>query len=142
MMSIRKILLFIFANTLVVIFTPVSHGRPESRWDSSLELRVIRCFNIKKIKIRCDSYVIPNANGKISAELEILATDINEKKFAYGYGKSIEGDLCREHLTRIQALIKNQDQVCVGGDGEYVLNDGETYARWRELQTGLGKVSW
>lgn len=142
MKSIRKILLFIFVNTLILVFARVSHGRPESKWDDSLELRVIRCFKMKNVKIRCDSYVIPDTGGKISAELEILATDINDKNFAYGYGKSIEGGLCREHLTKIQALIKNQDQVCVGGDGEYVLDDGETYVRWRELETRLGKVSW
>jgi hypothetical protein len=142
MKSIKKNLLIIIASAQILFFAPVSHGRPESKWDNSLELRVIRCFKMKNVKIRCDRYVIPDTGGKISAELEILATDFNGKKFAYGYGKSIEGGLCREHLTKIQALIRNQDQVCVGGDGEYVLDDGETYARWRELETRIGKVIW
>lgn len=135
-------MLFILATVLVIAFGRASHGRPESKWNHSLALRVIRCFEMKNVKIRCDSYIIPETGGKISAELEILATDFNDKKFAYGYGKSIEGGLCREHLTKIQALIKNQDQVCIGGDGEHVLDDGETYARWRELETRIGKVSW
>lgn len=142
MRSIKKNLLFIFTGALVVVFAHVSHGRPESKWDHSLELRVIRCFKMKNVKIRCDSDVIPGTGGKVSAELEILATDINDKKFIYGYGKSIEGGLCREHLTRIQALTKNQDQVCIGGDGEYMLDSGEAYSRWQELETRLGKVIW
>jgi hypothetical protein len=142
MNSIKKILPLIFFNTVIVVFAPASHGRSESKWDDSLELRVIRCFKMKNVKIHCDSDVIPDTGGKISAELEILATDINDKNFVYGYGKSIEGGLCREHLTKIHALIKNQNQVCIGGDGEYVLDNGETYARWRELETRLGKVNW
>jgi len=93
------------------------------------------------VRFTCDSYTIPDTDT-ISAELEIEAVDINGKKFSYGYGKSIEGGLCRGHLAKIQALIKNQDQVCITGDGENTLDTGEVFARWKALETRLGEVNW
>ncbi len=115
------------------------HGRSESKWDYSLELRVTRCFKMKDVKIICDGDTIDDV---VNAELQITAVDGNGKEFAYGYGKSIEGNLCKEHLSRIQALVKKQDQVCITGDGENVLDSGETYVRWKELETRRGKISW
>lgn len=139
-----KLILFLTASFLLTqsVFGIAQGGHKDSRWENSLELRVVRCFKVKNVKVRCDGDVIPNSGGKVSAELEIVATDWNDKNFVYGYGKSIEGGLCAEHLTKIRRLVKDQDQVCIGGDGENVLADGETYARWRELETKLGEVKW
>lgn len=117
----------------------VRHVKSESKWDYSLDLRVTRCFKMKNVKIVCDGDII---DGVTNAELKISAIDGNGKKFIYGYGKSIEGHLCNEHLAKIRALTKKQEQVCMTGDGEFALDDGETFVRWEELETKLGKVIW
>lgn len=138
---ISKKIVFNLINSLVVlsVFAYSERGQPDSKWDYSLELRVTRCFKMKDVKIICDSDAI---DGLINAELEITAEDGNGKRFTYGYGKSIAGNLCKEHLEKIRTVIKGQDQICITGDGENVLDDGETYARWQELETRLGKVIW
>ena len=128
---------------VILVTAPISARasriRTDSKWNYSLDLRVTRCFQMRNVKIVCDSDII---DGVTNAELEIEAEDGNGKKFVYGYGKSIKGNLCREHLLKIRALIKKQDQVCITGDGENTLDNGEVFARWQELETRLGKVIW
>jgi len=135
------ILYVIWGGVFMASYAPASPNRVQldSKWNYSLELRVTRCFKIKNVKIICDRDIV---NGVVNAELQISTMDGNNKKFFYGYGKSIEGTLCHEHLARIQKLIKKQDQVCITGDGENTLDNGEVFARWQELETRLGKIVW
>lgn len=139
MKSVGKYIVLMNLSAATSVLAYGQHGQAESKWNYSLELQVTRCFNIKNVKIGCDGEII---DGVVNAELEITAVDGNGKRFAYGYGKSIEGNLCKEHLAKIKSLVKNQDQVCITGDGENALEDGETYVRWKELETRIGKVVW
>jgi hypothetical protein len=134
------LLVLIVASGLLLALRTLARPH-EAKWDFSLENRVSRCFKTEQVSFACDSDVVSD-KGEVSAELQVLAVDVNGTKFNYGYGKSIEGGLCQRHLTKIKKLVRGVDQVCIGGDGEVPLSDGTVYIRWRDLETKRGKTAW
>jgi hypothetical protein len=110
-------------------------------WKHSLDGEIARCFHLKDTKFWCDEHV---ERGKlITAELQIETLDpYFGQRHAYGYGKSIDGTLCREHLRKIRKLTLKVDQVCIAGVGEVRFDTGEIYARFRGLETKRGCVRW
>jgi hypothetical protein len=136
------VIYWIFLSGLWILFTAQTSSLAAKKdWNFSVDLMVTRCFRTKDVKVRCDSFSLP-AGSKESAELEIMATDANGVHYAYGYGQSIVGSLCREHLSRIQTLLRKADQTCITGEGENVLDTGEIYSRWQGLETRFGEVTW
>lgn len=112
-------------------------------WKWSRQNEVMRCYIAADLKARCEDYSYHEKHKLVLAqELEIEAIDSYGIKRKYGYGKAIEGPLCRQHLTYIKRLLSQTDQVCVTASDEYpILGDNVSY-RWKALETKHGKLVW
>ena len=128
-------IVFFLINGICVAF--------EEKWNSSLELSITRCFKRKSVTFQCNDFSEKNPlKTKAFQELEIIAIDFYGRKRSYGYGKAIEGNLCRVHFKKIKQLIHMTDQVCITGDDEVSIGVNETFSRWKELESIKGKVSF
>lgn len=126
-------------TALILLFTSrVAHAYD---WNHNLESYVTRCFLKTDVRASCTDLSEPTWGIQKRAELEIRAVDFMGKKFWYGYMKGIEGDLCDQHLKKINHLLRKAEQVCITGWGEIAL-DGEGSSHWDSLETKFGKVSW
>ncbi len=125
---------FLFCNTNVVF---------ANKWNHSLELSITRCFKTKNTSIQCNDFSEPKLNKlNVNEELEIIAIDYYGLKRSYGYGKAIEGNLCQNHLKKINRILQNTNQVCITGDDEVSIGNNETFSRWRGLETYKGKTNF
>ncbi len=132
-----------FIICVIFYLTGAVNSAFAGKWDNSLELSVTRCFKRKNITVQCNDFSKKNFSKlEIAQELEIVAIDFYEIKRSYGYGKVIEGNLCQIHFRKIQKMIRTVDQVCITGDDEVLIGANETFSRWRELETGKGKVTF
>lgn len=136
---------FLFA-VLTLAVSDLAYAKQEPiecrrHWNFSIDLDVTRCFESHKVIVSCEAYDTPEW-GIYNAELNIAATDGNNRKFFYGYGKALQHSLCNEHISKIYRLMRKADQVCITGNGESNIGDGETFVRWRGLETRNGKVCW
>lgn len=112
-------------------------------WKYTQVLKVTRCFDNKNAKFWCEDFSYTEGKKKIIVqELQIELSDYFGVKRIYGYGKAIEGPLCKEHLQKIRSLIKNVSEFCISGEGESSSNPKESYARWRGLESKLGEINW
>ena len=134
----RSRVLFVLFAEFLFVSTAFSTTR---LWNFSVQGHVTRCFEVKDIKARCEDFSQPE-QLVFRKELQIEATDFRGRKYAYDYGKAIEGPLCRDHLRKIGQVLRNAGQACITGDDEIKLDTGETYARWVGIETRNGEVVW
>lgn len=131
----RKIFLTPF---LLVVFSKAAFAI-HIDWKHGLEGFVARCFDRKDVHVFCDD--LAGSDEKIiREELNIEANSPSGYKFIYIYGKGIEGPLCQKHLKKIRELIRNVEEVCVSGESEMKVDNGETIVRWNSLETKRGEV--
>src|SRR5262245_42286104 len=130
----------VFVLFLSAVIVNPSHAIRKN-WRDSLAGFVTRCFETKDVLAYCDN-LGPDGERVVREELQIEAKDFSGKSFSYIYGKGIEGNLCKEHLGRIKRLMRRTNQVCVSGDQEFHLDNGEIVSTWRGLETKRGEVTW
>ena len=134
--------------SLVVFLTPPNTSAhtatqaPNRKWLYSLELAVTRCFLSQSVSIKCRDYSDEKQKPSRREELEIEARDYFGVLRTYGYGKALEGPICQEHLAAIKRLLSGTNQVCITGESETNLETGESFSRWRAIETQKGEYRW
>lgn len=109
-------------------------------WSWSRRGEVTRCYETSSLHARCEDY---SDNRKLKVqELLIEAVDVYGVRHFYGYGKAIEGTLCRQHLRTIKKLLHQTDQVCVTASDEFPTLGKGAFYRWKALETKRGKLIW
>ena len=110
-----------------------TYAYPRS-WKYSQIPHVTRCFDTSKVKVWCDG-------DSSELELNIVGVDGVGRSCSYSYGRMISKETCREHLGRIQSLMKNAKEICVTGM-EWEEDKKEASYRFVAFESRHGTLVW
>jgi hypothetical protein len=126
---------------ILSLFLATDSMAAKKNWNFSVIASVTRCFEAKEIRVHCEDFS-DSERSTPTEELQIEAKDFKGGRYAYIYGKAIQGPLCQQHLKRIKRLLKHADQACVTGEDEIKIDTGEIVLRWRGFETRFGELNW
>ena len=130
-MTVSRISFFLVS--LLFLQGTNAHAYPRS-WKYSQIHNVTRCFDSSKVKAWCDG-------DSFSQELNVVAQDGTGRDCSYSYGRMISKDVCKEHLRRIQTLMKKTEEVCITGM-EWEEDKKEASYRFVAFESRHGSLVW